>query len=199
MPVGKAGAVGSGIGGYQLFEPAPIRGVMNIRPFFNTSSRDLEKLFNDSVSRCDTAALKALGDELSHRKTELARHLTLKVQEHLRDQGQETAPLIPNDALPPPASPLTEVGAGLRPTAPTSEVIDIQVAKTMTDPNIIDRLKGLLAYVVQTAKLKGTPPRTLEQHGSFKAYEHELMGLPGIEFDKGSAEDDIWLRVERLH
>jgi len=168
---------------------------MSIRPFFNASSRDLEKLFKDSVSRCDKAALKALADELSHRKTELARHLALKVQKHLRDQGQETAPVMPNDALPPP----TEVGAGLRPAAPTSEVIDTQVAKTMTDPNITDRLKGLLAYVVQTAKLKGTPPRTVEQHGFFKAHEHELRGLPGIEFDQGSAEDDVWMRVERLH
>ncbi len=172
---------------------------MSIRPFFNTSSRDLEKLFKDSVSRCDTAALKALANELSHRKTELARHLALKVQKHLRDQGQETAPVMPNDALPPPAPPLTEVGAGLHPAEPTSEVIDTQGAKTMTDPNITDRLKGLLAYVVQTAKLKGTPPRTVEQHGFFKAHEHELRGLPGIEFDQGSAEDDVWMRVERLH
>lgn len=172
---------------------------MKIRPFFSTSSRDLEKLLKDSISRCDTAALKALEHELSHRKTELARQLALKVQKHLRDQGPENAPVMRNEALSPPAPPLTEVGAGLRPTAPTSEVIDTQVAKTMTDPNIIDRLKGLLAYVVQTAKLKGTPPRTVEQHGSFKAYEHELRGLPGIEFDKGSAEDDVWLRVERLH
>src|SRR5690606_24201868 len=133
------------IGCSRLLRLAPIRGIMKIRPFFSTSSRDLDKLLKDSISRCDTATLKALEHELSHRKTELARQLALKVQKHLRDQGPENAPVMPNEALSPPAPPLTEVGAGLRPTAPTSEVIDTQVAKTMTDPNIIDRLKGLLA------------------------------------------------------
>lgn len=172
---------------------------MSARPFFNSSTRDLEKLFEDAAARNDAPAIKALADELAHRKTELARHLGLKIYKHLRDRGQETVPAMPSDAVLPPTVPNTEKGAAVLPAGTTPEVIDTQVAKTMTDPNIIDRLKGLLAYVVQTAKLKGTPPRTVEQHGFFKAYEHELRGLPGIGFDQGSAEDDVWLRVERLH
>ena len=69
----------------------------------------------------------------------------------------------------------------------------------MTEIHIIERLKGLLEYVRQTAYLKGKPTRQVEQHGYFKAYEHELRGLPGINFDAGSSDDDIWLRIERLH
>ncbi|WP_407465964.1 AAA domain-containing protein [Xanthomonas campestris] len=172
---------------------------MSARPFFNTTTRDLEKLFTDAASRHDAPAIKALADELAYRKTELARQLALKIDKHVRDQGQETAPATRTGALLPPARVQAEGCAGLGSAESSLEAIDTHIAKTMPDPNIIDRLRGLLAYVVQTAKLKGTPHRTVEQHGFFKANEHELRGLPGIEFDLGSEEDEVWLRVERLH
>lgn len=61
------------------------------------------------------------------------------------------------------------------------------------------RLLGLLQFVKQSATLRGTPTRSVEQHRDFSRHEDGLRGLPGVGFAIDDGEEDIWLRVERLH
>jgi len=65
----------------------------------------------------------------------------------------------------------------------------------MTD--CANRLIKLLDYIEQIEKLKRKPAYAVPTD-IFVAYQDELKGLPGIEFNIQSAGDDIWLRVPRL-
>jgi very-short-patch-repair endonuclease len=55
----------------------------------------------------------------------------------------------------------------------------------------------LLGYIEQIEKLKRKPAYTIPTD-IFVAYQDELKGLPGVEFNIQSSTDDIWLRVPRL-
>ena len=64
-----------------------------------------------------------------------------------------------------------------------------------------ERLFSLIEFAQQTAKLKARPAGNISQHNGFSLHEHQVQGLPGIHLNLGREEDndDIWLRVERLH
>ena len=56
----------------------------------------------------------------------------------------------------------------------------------------------LLTYIEQVEKLKTKPAFTVPTE-HFAAYQHELKGLPEMRFNLQTENDDIWLRVPRLH
>ena len=62
------------------------------------------------------------------------------------------------------------------------------------------RLAGLIEFVKQTALMQKRPALTVSQHNAFSASEEKLRALPGVSLDvlEGD-EDEIWLRLERLH
>ena len=68
--------------------------------------------------------------------------------------------------------------------------------KRMTDvaPLILD----LLTYIEQVEKLKYKPAFTVPTE-FFVAYQHELKGLPELQFNIHGEGSDIWLRIPRLH
>ncbi len=60
-----------------------------------------------------------------------------------------------------------------------------------------ERLLSLIEFATESAKLRGNPICDVARH-EFGEYEHTLQGLPGIHFNKGGEEDEVWLTVERL-
>ena len=60
-----------------------------------------------------------------------------------------------------------------------------------------DLLIDLLDYIEQIEKLKRKPAYTVPTD-TFVAYQSELKGLPGVEFNVQAAGDDIWLKIPRL-
>jgi hypothetical protein len=56
----------------------------------------------------------------------------------------------------------------------------------------------LLAYIEQVEKLKTKPAFTVPTE-FFVANQHDLKGLPELQFNVQDAGGDIWLRVPRLH
>ena len=64
-----------------------------------------------------------------------------------------------------------------------------------------DRLRSLIEFSQQSARLKGKPAASVATHGAFSLYEHEIRRLPGIQINVSGpdSEDEIWLAVERLH
>jgi very-short-patch-repair endonuclease len=62
-----------------------------------------------------------------------------------------------------------------------------------------DRLLSLIQYAQQAAALKGAPVCDVARHNIFHEYEHSLQGLPGLHFNEGEENDEIWLSVERVH
>lgn len=61
-------------------------------------------------------------------------------------------------------------------------------------PLILD----LLTYIEQVEKLKTKPAFSVPAE-YFVAYQHELKGLPELQFNLQTEGDDVWLRVPRLH
>lgn len=63
-----------------------------------------------------------------------------------------------------------------------------------------DRLVSLIKFAQQAARLNGASVARVEQHKQFKIFEHELLGLPGIQFDTGTSDagDELWMTVARL-
>jgi len=59
------------------------------------------------------------------------------------------------------------------------------------------RLLSLIEFAKESAKLKGDPIRDVAKH-TFCEYEHNLQGLPGLHFNEGGEEDEIWLIVDRI-
>ena len=76
--------------------------------------------------------------------------------------------------------------------------------ETLADPQGIMMAEGaplileLLTYIEQVEKLKTKPAFTVPTE-HFAAYQHELKGLPEMRFNLQTENDDIWLRVPRLH
>ncbi len=60
-----------------------------------------------------------------------------------------------------------------------------------------ERLIGLLEYIEQVEKLKKTAPLKVPDE-FFRAFQEELRGLPGLEFNLVSGGDDVWARLARL-
>jgi very-short-patch-repair endonuclease len=55
----------------------------------------------------------------------------------------------------------------------------------------------LLSYIEQVEKLKSKPTFSVPNE-FFIAYQHELKGLPGLQFNLQIEGDDVWLRLPRL-
>jgi hypothetical protein len=55
----------------------------------------------------------------------------------------------------------------------------------------------LLNYIEQVEKLK-TKPAFSVPSDFFVAYQHELRGLPGLQYNLQVEGDDVWLRLPRL-
>ena len=75
------------------------------------------------------------------------------------------------------------------------QAIASSYGRGMTDS--ANRLIGLLDYIEQVEKLKRKPVYIVPTD-LFVAYQAELKGLPGIEFNLQAEGDDIWLRIPRL-
>lgn len=60
-------------------------------------------------------------------------------------------------------------------------------------PRVID----LLTYIEQVEKLKAKPAFTVPTE-HFVAYQHELKGLPDVQFNLQDEGGDVWLRIQRL-
>jgi very-short-patch-repair endonuclease len=61
-----------------------------------------------------------------------------------------------------------------------------------------ERLSSLIQFAQASAALKGSPTCDVASH-PFYEHEHSLQGLPGLHFNVGGEEEEIWLAVERLH
>ena len=60
-------------------------------------------------------------------------------------------------------------------------------------PQVLD----LLNYIEQVEKLKSKPAFSVPTE-FFVAYQHELKGLPELQFNLQVEGDDVWLRLPRL-
>ena len=60
-----------------------------------------------------------------------------------------------------------------------------------------ERLIDLLEYIEQVEKLKKTAPFKVPNE-FFRAFQAELQGLPGVEFNLVNGGDDVWMRIPRL-
>lgn len=169
---------------------------MSTRPFFNVSTQELELLFQTAASKQDRRMLEGLAAELAHREMPRAVLLRSRINNLLKSPRRTLDPsdLEGDD---PASSPERDAPAEI-PRAQSLHSPTEQTRQKMTEPHILERLKGLLEYVRQTASLRGRPSRQVEQHNNFKAHEYELQGLPGVQFDVGTDDDDVWLRVDRL-
>lgn len=56
----------------------------------------------------------------------------------------------------------------------------------------------LLEYIEQIEKLKAKPAFTVPTE-FFVANQHELKGLPELQFNVQDEGGDVWLRIPRLH
>lgn len=61
-----------------------------------------------------------------------------------------------------------------------------------------ERLLSLIEYAHQSALLKSNPVKDVLSHKMFHRFEHELQGMPGVHFNVGEEDEEIWLVVERL-
>src|SRR5260370_41498142 len=65
----------------------------------------------------------------------------------------------------------------------------------MNDPQ--ERLIDLLEYIEQVEKLKKTAPFKVPSD-YFRAFQSDLQGLPGVEFNLVNSGDDVWARISRV-
>lgn len=65
-------------------------------------------------------------------------------------------------------------------------------------PSGSDLVLDLLNYIEQVEKLKAKPAFSVPGDSLFVAYQHELHGLPELQFNLQSDGDDLWLRIPRL-
>lgn len=69
------------------------------------------------------------------------------------------------------------------------------------DSNILlqeERLRSLIDFAQQSARLKISPTTDFERHGIFHRSEHELISLPGIHLNIEKNEIESWLKIDRL-
>ena len=60
-----------------------------------------------------------------------------------------------------------------------------------------NRLLSLIEYVQESAKLKRCPIYHVNNH-PFHVFEHDLIDLPGINFNCGDEQNEVWLSIDRL-
>jgi hypothetical protein len=63
--------------------------------------------------------------------------------------------------------------------------------------DVKSRVIELLGYIEQVKKNKSKPDFTVPTD-NFAAFQHELRGLPELQFNRQTDGEDIWLRVPRL-
>jgi hypothetical protein len=63
--------------------------------------------------------------------------------------------------------------------------------------DVKSRVIDLLEYIEQVEKIKSKPAFTVPSD-NFAAFQHELKGLPELQFNLQTDGEDIWLRVPRL-
>jgi len=61
-----------------------------------------------------------------------------------------------------------------------------------------ERLSSLIEFAKESAKLRGSPVCNVTSY-PFHEYEHTLKEIPGLHFNAGGDEDEVWLTVDRLH
>lgn len=64
-------------------------------------------------------------------------------------------------------------------------------------PEGAERVIDLLTYIEQVEKLKSKPTFSVPED-YFAAYQHQLKGLPELQFNLQAEGDDLWLRLPRL-
>src|ERR1035441_2990670 len=62
---------------------------------------------------------------------------------------------------------------------------------------VVPLVLDLLTYIEQVEKLKYKPAFTVPTE-FFAVYQHELKGLPELQFNVQGDRSDIWLRIPRL-
>lgn len=173
---------------------------MKARSFMGSKIGELEHLFKAAELQRDLGLAEKLAQELGYRSTPRAVALKLKVDRLLASDEYDEVSEVAIDSSIPDAGDAEPPDCILdvTPAAPDGRSTELP-RDTETDPMTAQRLLGLLQFVKQTAALRGTPSRSVEQHRDFNRYENDLRGLPGIGFAVEDGDDDIWLRVERLH
>ena len=53
-----------------------------------------------------------------------------------------------------------------------------------------NRLLSLVEFVQQSARLRRKPAASVNEHGLFALYEHQMQGLPGIRVNVNGAESE---------
>lgn len=62
-----------------------------------------------------------------------------------------------------------------------------------------ERLLSLIDFAQQSARLRTNPAPSVDTHGVFALFEHELQGLPGTRLNVNDTEaEEVWLTIERL-
>lgn len=62
-----------------------------------------------------------------------------------------------------------------------------------------ERLLAMIEYTKQTALLKKNPVLNISQHKDFSHHEDRIISLPGVSVNLLEGDDEVWMRVERLH
>lgn len=171
---------------------------MGKRPLFQVGVAALEDMYRTANSQSDVRLARQIQYELGFRKTEKAIALRRKVDRLVAALGQnQGARQVRAAAQHHSSGPFADTPAVAR---EDDSVQDSTIERSAEgDPMMNQRLRGLLEFVKQTAQLRGAPPRLIEQHRAFRKYEADLLGLPGVSFNAGEGDEDVWLRVDRLH
>jgi hypothetical protein len=61
-----------------------------------------------------------------------------------------------------------------------------------------ERLLSLIEFAQHSARLKLNPTQDVSNHRIFHRFEHDVIGLPGVHFNTGGDQEEIWLIVDRL-
>jgi hypothetical protein len=81
--------------------------------------------------------------------------------------------------------------------APLEQSRGSSIGENRLKSTVQDRLIALLEYIEQAEKL-GRKPVFVVPDQFYCAYEQDLRGLPGVEFNLAVKADELWLRVPRL-
>lgn len=61
-----------------------------------------------------------------------------------------------------------------------------------------ERLLSLIEFAQHSARLKHSVTQDIANHKLFYRFEHDLIGLPGINFNSGGDHEELWLTIDRL-
>jgi hypothetical protein len=88
----------------------------------------------------------------------------------------------------------------LKPASPamTDEASPVRLDREETAREPQSLVLDLLNYIEQVEKLKYKPAFAVPTE-FFVVYQHELKGLPELQFNLQRDSTDIWLRIPRLH